>query len=60
MKKKKTAKTKKPTYRLVNLKVTDKERRLLEIQAQKYTRGNLSAWLRYAGVHLKLSKPVYI
>lgn len=34
---------------LVNLKVTKKERLKLEENAERYTKGNLSEWLREAG-----------
>jgi hypothetical protein len=36
---------------LVNLKVTKKEKRMLQALADSYTAGNLSEWLRYAGLH---------
>lgn len=41
---------------LLNLKVTDKDRRKLNAQAKKYTNGNISAWLRLAGSAFKPAK----
>lgn len=40
----------------INLKMTAKEKAELERKAKLYANGNLSAWLRYAGLHLVPSK----
>lgn len=42
-------KRKKSKLSLINLKVTEAERRELSAFAKKYADGNLSAWLRHAG-----------
>lgn len=36
--------------KIVNLKLGGKDRAALKAQAKKFTKGNLSAWLRYAGL----------
>ncbi len=51
--KKKTAKPKKkPTGRLkiVNLRMNDKDRAMLLKRAKQFAKGNLSAWVRHAGL----------
>lgn len=45
---------------LVNLKVKGKDRKMLVALAKKFANGNLSAWLRYAGLHYKPAKTVAI
>jgi hypothetical protein len=59
---KKKASTKKPKAPpfLMNLKVTARERDVLELQADKYANGNLSAWLRHAGRHYCPKKGEFI
>lgn len=37
-------------FRLINLKVTNDEYERIKIMAEKYTDGNVSAWLRAAGM----------
>jgi hypothetical protein len=37
---------------MVNVKLTKAERKLLQMKADKYTGGNVSEWLRYAGMNL--------
>lgn len=58
-KKKKVAAKKKPAkaakksgsqLKIVNLKVGSKDRAALNAMAKKYAKGNLSAWLRHAGL----------
>ncbi len=44
-------KKKKDERVLINLLVTPEIRELLQKQADKYTDGNLSLWLRYAGLN---------
>lgn len=44
----------------MNLKVTARERDVLELQADKYANGNLSAWLRHAGRHYCPKKGEFI
>lgn len=41
-------KKKKP---LTNLRLSDEDRSLIEAKARQYTKGNVSAWLRYAGIN---------
>lgn len=41
---------------LINLKVSDSDRRALNAAAKKYANGNLSAWLRYAGAAFRPGK----
>ena len=52
--KKKSKSKKKPANKskalpLLNLKVSGKDRKVLNAKAKKHAGGNLSAWLRYAG-----------
>jgi hypothetical protein len=56
--KRKTRKPRKPLggLTLMNLKVSGKDRRALLAQADKYAKGNLSAWLRFAGTHFRPAK----
>lgn len=42
---------KKEKLTLINIKVSEKDRKRLMIQAKRYAEGNLSAWLRYAGIN---------
>lgn len=49
IKRKSRVKTKKPQLHILNLKANTTERKRLELNARKFTRGNLSAWLRIAG-----------
>lgn len=46
---KKQAKAVKTTRALINLKVESKDRKAIEARALKFAKGNVSAWLRYAG-----------
>lgn len=39
--------------RIVNIKTSRADRKALKDQAAKYADGNLSAWMRYAGLHHK-------
>lgn len=55
-KKMKRAKSKKSIVSLLNLKVTDQDRRALNALAERYAKGNLSAWLRFAGEEFRPSK----
>lgn len=48
---KKKVKPKKPKPPLITFKVTEEEKELLEAKAKKYARGNLSHWLRHAGLN---------
>ena len=36
-----------------NIKVTETEYSTLKVKAQRYTDGNVSAWVRYAALNLK-------
>jgi hypothetical protein len=36
--------------KIVNLKVNGKDRKAINALAKKYAKGNLSAWLRHAGL----------
>ena len=47
---------KKAVRKLMNFKVTDEERALMQAKADKYTNGNVSDWLRYAGTKLDPKK----
>ena len=38
--------------RLLSIRVTGEELTLLRIKAMQFTDGNVSEWLRYAGLHL--------
>jgi hypothetical protein len=40
---------------LINLKATERDRALLISRAKRFAKGNLSAWLRHAGIHHKPS-----
>lgn len=42
--------------KLINLKVTDKELALIQKKANRITGGNVSMWLRYAGMELEPPK----
>lgn len=56
MAKKSAAKKKKSRLKLMNLKVTDKDRALIMARARRFQKGqplNLSAWLREAGLKYK-------
>ncbi len=37
--------------RILNVKVTEKERQAIIAMAEKYAKGNVSLWLRYAATH---------
>jgi hypothetical protein len=50
MKAQMAAKKKKDELVVVNIKMTEEQRDKLILIACKYTRGNLSAWLRHAGL----------
>jgi len=52
-------KSQKP-MRLINIKVNGKDRRALLAAAEKYAGGNLSAWLRFAGLHFKPVKTLIV
>lgn len=61
--KKKAVKKSKPKSKalpLLNLKVSGKDRKVLNAKAKKYAGGNLSAWLRYAGSNYVPPKNVVI
>lgn len=45
---------------LLNLKVSGKDRKVLNAKAKKHAGGNLSAWLRYAGSNYVPPKNVVI
>lgn len=49
-------KKKKDDLELFNLKLTPEQKRALQAKADKYTNGNLSLWLRYAGAMYVPSK----
>jgi hypothetical protein len=57
-KRKPVKKAAKPTtgLSLLNLKVSKADRAALNAQAKRYAAGNLSAWLRFAGVTFKPKK----
>lgn len=38
---------------MINIKITRLERKLLQGKADKYTNGNVSAWMRYAAINLE-------
>lgn len=42
------------------LKLLKQEREVLTARAKRFANGNLSAWLRYAGMHYKPAKSVII
>lgn len=56
MKKKKLLKGIKKDYIMVNFEATKEEKTKMQSNADKFTKGNLSAWLRFAGVKQKPSK----
>lgn len=37
--------------KLINMKILEKDLKVLIARAKKYTDGNLSLWLRHAGLH---------
>ncbi len=45
-----------PKKQLVNFKVTSKEMKLIQNNADKYAGGNYSAWLRHAAINYKPAK----
>jgi hypothetical protein len=53
---KKAAKKAVSALSLLNLKVSKADRDALNAQAKKYAKGNLSAWLRFAGTQFKPKK----
>lgn len=57
---KKKMKKAKPTLYLLNIKISDKELRVLKNKAKLYAGGNLSAWLRYCGANHRPAKTVVI
>lgn len=54
--KKKSVKQKSSKLSLLNLKATDEERHIFEKAAKRYTKGNVSAWLRLAGRRFRPTK----
>lgn len=46
--------------RIVNVKVKEGARKRLQANARKYAKGNLSAWLRHAGLRYVPKKGVVI
>lgn len=56
---KKSVKTK-THLSLLNIKVTAADKRALDAAARKYGKGNLSAWLRYAGTTFKRPIPALV
>jgi len=36
---------------IINFKITKSERKTIEQNAKKYTKGNVSLWLRYCALH---------
>lgn len=38
--------------KLVNIKMSESEFQSVRVKAHRYTGGNLSAWVRYAAIHL--------
>lgn len=59
-KKMKSAKRKQSELSLLNIKVSPADRRALDAAAKKYAGGNLSAWLRFAGMVFKPSKHQHV
>lgn len=57
MKKKKAA-AKVEKLEVINLKITKRDRKIIEALARKFAKGNLSAWLRCAGLEYIPSKPL--
>jgi hypothetical protein len=53
---KKAVKTKR-RLSLLNIKISRKDRKALDAAAGKYAKGNLSAWLRFAGTSFKRQMP---
>ncbi len=51
-----TTPKKKPKRTLLNLKVTDAQRKVMTANAKRFADGNISEWLRVAGVKYKASK----
>lgn len=49
-------KTRRVSMSLLNIKVTDRDKKLLVRAAEKYARGNLSEWLRFAGMTFRPKK----
>lgn len=47
---------KKKEQKLINLLVTEEEERKLKELAELYTRGNMSAWIRFASKHYRPKK----
>lgn len=60
MKKKSKTKIVKTELKMLNLKISDKDRAKLLRAAKLYAKGNMSAWLRYAGSHYIPKKSVAI
>lgn len=56
----KRAKRKVTELSLLNIKVSPADRRALDAAAKKYAKGNLSAWLRFAGTMFKPSKTQHL
>lgn len=54
MKKQKTKKQ--PRVAVINIKINDNLRKKLQSFADRYAEGNLSAWLRHAGMNYAPSK----
>jgi hypothetical protein len=48
---KEIAKAKKPKPKLQNLKLHGPEYEAIKANADKYANGNISLWLRHAGIH---------
>ena len=47
----------KPAHRLVNFRITSREeRRMISRNARKFAKGNVSAWLRFAGSNFSPKK----
>lgn len=49
-------KKEKPEMSLLNLKITAVDKRRINANARRYAGGNLSAWLRHAGIAFKPGK----
>ncbi len=49
-------KKKKPREPMINIKASLKQKRALQARADAYANGNLSLWLRYAGMRYKPSQ----
>lgn len=50
-KRKSAKKSKKPEAKLINLKVSVVQEKILLAKAKKFANGNLSSWLRYAALN---------